>query len=740
MNLWQELRRRQMFRLVGLYVVGAWLVIQVADIVFPAWGIPDTALRYLFFAAFLCFPIALVFGWVFDIRKDGIFRTREAGPGEIIESRLQRADYAILVALLAVGLAILLGSVEKIQEEIESLPAPAATIERRDNSIAVLPFTNLDTNPNTGFFSDGITEEILHRLSTLGALHVLASNSSFAFRSSEDGPAEISKKLGVRYLLQGSIRRDSNYVRVTARLVDDQGFQVWSQTFDRELESIFAIQSEIASTVSSQIVNEIVPMQELPAGRTTTNMEAYNAYLSGRAYADARTPDWRDNAIGAYRHAIDLDPGYAPPLAGLAMAMTVNTGRGSQWDEGKQLADKAIALDPQLAEGHAVLGLIVGITGDHARGASSLRHAIQLDPSLAIAYSWLDTVLERQGLQSEADAIEDRGLEIDPLNPVLVANVAMRESRAGNFGRAEQLILRLVNLPDPPQMALPTLYEVYEDWGYLADAVEAAKQSIHVQASNEDPWDLALLAFGYSNLGMAEDADYWKKVLFERVPDDLAMLDLSYNLLRMRDSDSQLGEELLQLVNETEFRETEHHPWTLVQFGLVNIQLGNFEKGSKQLDYGIRLLQARASRTELASSIDVSSLPGTPDDVVFVMHLLTFAYQQVGRSDDADALLQQLTDAFPMEGNALHHALMGDSAGALQALHSQTGARWARYYGPGKYYSIINDPAWAETIKAPEFQKFLAEMKEEVDRQRAIVEAADAEHDFREEINQLLAN
>jgi len=136
------MRRRQMFRLVGLYIVGAWLIIQVADIAFPAWGIPDTALRYLFYAAFLCFPIAFILGWFFDIRKDGIYRTSKAGADETVETSLQRTDYAILTALLAVGLAVLLGSVDRIQEETESSPAISKTIERPDNSIAVLPFVN----------------------------------------------------------------------------------------------------------------------------------------------------------------------------------------------------------------------------------------------------------------------------------------------------------------------------------------------------------------------------------------------------------------------------------------------------------------------------------------------------------------------------------------------------------------------------------------------------------------------
>ena len=739
MMFWQELRRRRVYRMAGLYIVAAWLVIQVADISFPAWGVPETALRYLFIAAAACFPVALIFSWYYDITPKGIVRTESIDASEIIDLKLKRADYFVLTALLAVGLAILLGSAEKIQEEIESAPDNVLVAERRENSIAVLPFTNLDTNPDTGFFSDGVTEEILHRLSTLGALHVLASTSSFAFRDSEESISEISKKLGVRYLLQGSIRRDNDYVRLTARLIDDTGFQIWSQTFDRKLESIFAVQTQIAATVSSQIINEIVPIQELPAGRTTTNMEAYNEYLVGRVFFEARTPGWREKAVAAFRNAIELDPGFAPPYAGQAMAMYVNAG-GRNIDEITQLAETALELDADLAEALAILGLLLNGEDKSEQAALLLRQALEIDPSLAIAYNWLAVALSGQGLQAEADAAMDRGLEIDPLNPPLVANVAARESREGNFDRAEQLLLRLLHLPEPPRLVYPSLYDLYDYWGHFTDAIAIAKQFARLQASSDQTEPFIWLAWTYDALGMTEDADYWTELVLDNEQDELGTLYFTYNLLRTRSTDSKLGAELQQLVNETEFLPDEHHPWTLCQFGMVNIQSGNFETGSEQLEYGLRLFLADPDQKEPASSIEISAFRADPADVVYIMHRLAFAYQQVGRSDEADTILHALADEFGLENSAMHYALSDDTAGALQAYRATTEGRGARYFGPGKYYEIINDPAWTETIRAPEFQELLTEVKEEIERQRIVVEAADAEHDFRAEIATLLAN
>jgi TolB-like protein len=510
-NLWQELRRRRVFRLTGLYVVGAWLVIQVADIWFPAWGLPETALRFLFIAAIACFPVALIFGWFYDITPQGIVRTEPAGDRESVDLRLKPVDYVVLAALLAIGSAIVIGSVGKIQEEIETGSGVPASVEKTAHSIAVLPFSNLDTNPDTGFFSDGITEEILHRLSTLGALHVLASTSSFAFRNSEESPANISDKLGVRYLLQGSVRRDGDHVRITARLLDEDGFQLWSDRFDRRLESIFVIQAEIASRVSSEIVNRIVPQQELPAGRTTENMEAYNAYLRGRAYFDSRTPRWKDRAREAFNRAIELDPDFAPPYAGLA-TLVVNSGRGPHWEEARGFAEKALQLDPELPLGHATLGLTRAVLGEPERGAESLRRAIELDRSLAIAYTWILLPFRELGLHDEAVAMLERGLEIDPLNPVLIRNSVGIESFRGNFERAEHLALRLTGLPDPPFWTFRALYKLYTEWGRYADAIDAVKTHIRVFGPDIDDLHADALASAYAALGLVEDAEYWFEI------------------------------------------------------------------------------------------------------------------------------------------------------------------------------------------------------------------------------------
>ena len=741
-NPWQELRRRKVFRTAGLYIVGAWLVIQVADIFFPAWGLPETAIRYLFLAAAACFPVALVFGWFFDVTADGIVRTEAAGDDETVDLGLKRFDYVILAALFVIGSAVVLGSLGKIRDEIEVAPTISGSIEKLANSIAVLPFVNLDSNPNTGFFSDGITEEILHRLSTLGALHVLASTSSFAFRNSEESPANISDKLGVRYLLQGSVRRDGDRVLVTARLLDEKGFQLWSDRFERELEGVFAIQAEIAGHVAGHVRNELVLPLHVPDGRTTENMEAYNAYLQGRAAFDARTAGWKEQAGAAFDKAIELDPEFAPPYAGKA-TLVVNTNVRPHWEDARDFALKALELDPELPFGHAVLGLTLIALGDNEASVESLQRAITLDPSLAVAYTWVTLPLHRLGRHDEARAMQQRGLEIDPLNPVLIRNASQSESNRGNFDRAEHLLLRLAGLPDPPFWTFSQLGNVYSEWGRYAAAIEALKDSVRLAAgAGGDPL-FEGLATGYAAIGLVEDGEYWFESFRDLRDDGTPPLSDSYWLalhgtgLRGLEADIEKAADLV--ANE----EADNLPYLLSYGGLAWIQLGKPERGIDWLDRGIGLYQQEMVPEDPPDGIDLDLLDshwGT-DFVVHLAQRLAVAHSATENDRGLDQALQFLeesasfvslpTNPQTLELLATTQVLIGDASAALESLRQALDLGWSNYYG------IVNDPAWTRTLEKPEFRKVLARAKANNDEQRAIVEAADAEHDFRAELEQL---
>jgi TolB-like protein/Flp pilus assembly protein TadD len=721
----------------GFYVVGAWLIIQVADVFFPAWGLPETALRFLIIATILCFPIALVFSWTFDLTTSGIVKTEPADPGEIFDNSLKRTDYLVLAALLAIGAAIVFGSLQKIVEEVDDAVAMA---EKIANSVAVLPFVNLDTNPDTGYFSDGVTEEILHRLSSLKALHILSRTSSFAFRDSNEGPARISELLGVRYLLHGSVRRDNNFVRVTARLIDDTGYQLWSETFDRKLEGIFAIQSEIASTVASRIERQIIPAAELPAGRTTTNMEAYDAYLVGRAFVNSRTPRWQDKAVAAFEEAIRLDENYAPPYAGLAVALELhysNDDRVAARESAVRAAKTAIELDPELAEGHAALGLMqlgdaidLGDTENKLEHAErSLRRALELDPSLSIAYNWLSSTLLEQGRVEESNAVQEQGMLVDPLNPVMSYNMADRLRKLGEHERAEQLLLRLTYLPDPPWMAYTGLLNQYFEAGKFDKALHWAKQHALADAKFRNPLSSAIIAGCYERLGLTEDADYWVADAVAHTPQPArrfwykaTQFQIRGDLAGMRSEIDKLRTALGTDIDGLNRRDA-------AKYAATNIFVENF-------DVGIDVLE---STFDLESLSNVNGLKTLQE--LESLHVLAYAYQKVGRSDEANVLLTRLNEqlnAYVVEHGMvfgpLHHlraqnfGLHGDFDAAADALEAAIKAGWLRYIW------VMNDPTWAEMIADPRIARMLDDVKVELERQRAVVEQVDAEHDFRVEV------
>jgi TolB-like protein/tetratricopeptide (TPR) repeat protein len=715
-------------------------VIQVADIFFPAWDLPETAIRYLFMAAAACFPVALVFGWFFDVTPDGIVRTEAAGDEEAVDLGLKRFDYVILVALFSIGTAVLFGSLGKIREEIEMSPAISGSVEKLANSIAVLPFANLDSNPNTGFFSDGITEEILHRLSMLGALHVLASTSSFAFRNSDENPASVSDKLGVRYLLQGSVRRDGDRVLVTARLLDEDGFQLWSDRFDRKLESIFAIQAEIAGRVAGHVRNELVLPLHVPDGRTTENMEAYNAYLQGRALFDTRTAGWKEQAGAAFDRAIELDPDFAPPYAGKA-TLVVNTSTGPQWEEARDFALKSLQLDPELPFGHAALGLTLMALGDNERGVEALRRAIALDPSLAVAYTWITLPLQRLGRHDEARAMQQRGLEIDPLNPVLIRNTSQNESSRGNFDRAEHLLLRLAGLPEPPFWTFWELNDIYSQWGRYAAAIEALKEGARRAArAGGDPL-FEVLAEGYAAIGLVEDSEFWFESFREIQEHGTPALSDSYWLALRGTGLRGLEADVEKAATLVAAEEVEDPAFLLTYGGLALIQLGKPEMGIDWLERGIGLYQQKMVTEDPPDGIDFALLDEywPTDIVVHLAQRLAFACSVTG--DDhgvqkATQFLEQFASSVKLPTNpqtleelATTHMLLGDTDAAVDSLRQALDLGWSNYYW------AINDPAWAETLGSPEFQAVLAEAKANNDKQRAIVEGADAEHDFRTEFD-----
>jgi len=737
MKLWQEIRRRRVLRLAGLYVVGAWLILQVAATFFPAWGIPDEALRYLIIAAVVAFPVAVVFGWLFDITSDGIVRTPPAGDAGNADYSLKRTDFAIIAALAVVALAVVYGSIEKV---VETTSEEIAAREKLPNSVAVIPFMNLDDKPGSDYFSDGVTEEILHRLSETKTIRVLGHASSFPFKESDMTAARISAVLGVRYLLQGSIRRDGTQIRVRASLVDDAGLQVWSESFDREVRSVFAVQSEIAHLVVRKLVDEIVPTEK-PAGRATDIPEAYEQYLIGRDYLRSRVPNYHSLAAEAFNRALDMDPDYAPAHAGLAIAVTLGSrndiGRqGEHLDRAQEHVTRALQLVPDLAEGHAAQGLVLefGQNADFVAAEDALRRTIDLDPTLINAYNWLSIALRRQGRLDEASQVIEAALEIDPLNPIINANAATSYATRGDFRGAEKRLLRLMDLPQPPATAFVSLANLYGEYGRFAKAVEWGKKRALAFGGKPSPWAMSNLGNTYLHVGMDEAADYWIDKSMEIDAHGVNNFFREIYRLKVRGQYEEMGH-----LKEDFFAKNPIDVSRLSEFAAEIISALYIM--TDDTDPGIALMEQIIETRE-----PVSNATGASATAVDFMQLLAYTYRQVGRNEDADRLLakgrnnldliKKLHNAASphyLEVLTLQYVLSGETESAVRTFEQAVDTGWRNYN------FTRHDARWREFFELPAVSSQLAFVRADMERQREQIEALDAQSNFREIVEQNLA-
>lgn len=755
MNLLLELRRRQMFRLVGLYIVGAWAVIQVADIAFPTWGIPDSAIRYLFYAALLCFPIALVFGWIFDIRSDGIYRTKRAGADDIVDTKARWQDYLILAALAGIGAYILLGSVQKIRTEPVDTASSETSIavERHENGVAVLPFDNLDSNPDTRYFSDGVADEILSRLANIRTLFVVGRTSSFSFSQSDAQPAAIAGMLGVRYLLSGTVRRDGELVRITARLMDDEGAHVWSQSFDRKLEQIFAVQSEIADSVSQRVAREVSPPDAQSPTRATENVDAYRNYLLGKQLFTNRPGGWADKARGLFREAIELDPNFAPAYAYLVITQLLFDYPEARIEEMEAAASKALALDANLAEAHVAMGVLYRIRDEDFDAAiAAFRRAIDLNPALWIANNLLGNTLRMAQRPVEARQVYMQGLERDPLNPVSITNVAFRYAEIGEFEKAEQLMLRLLSLPQIPDFAFARLSDLYFELGKIDESIKWRKKEIlmALEPLGQDPvpevyfgknleafwyaFSFGSLAVDYLVLGMEDHATYWWNE--HALP---LFGDSDFEMVVKADACRWLNDShcLKKRLTEIEAAQAQlTDPDALARLGQLLIVTG-------RVDEGIEVLQRNKRNVDMnAPSASVLGNEVYRD----ALHYLALGHRLRGEDEAADQLLQtagdwterKLESEALNEGNFLMELAVnrwhrGNREGAIELAQQAIDAGWIQLY------FARHDPLKRELLEQQELQVALLEVEQRIQRQRAIVEAAEETEDFREKVSRGMA-
>lgn len=406
-NTWSELRRRRVFRALAAYVFVCWVLLQVADSTFEPMGLPHWSQRALIIALLVGLFPAAVLAWIYDWRAGRVVRTPPLG---------QLADSPAQPALTSAPAML-------------ALPAAGDT-SKPDSiaSIAILPFTDLSPAHDQDWFCDGLTEEIIDTLCCVRGLRVASRTASFRFRDGSVDPREIGRQLSVDAILEGSVRKAGERLRITAQLVNaHDGYHHWSETYERELADVFAIQTQIAREVVDALKLSLQgPGAERAQRYAPSNIQAYEYYLRGRQYAGQITPQaWRQ-APAMYRRAIELDPDYAQAHAGLAdiLAQQILWRHARAEDvlpEASAAASRALDLAPELAEAHVAQGHIRSLSGDVAGASRAFARAIELNPELPEAYHYYGRHCFAQGEYRRAAAMYREAFRLRPDDPSVLA-------------------------------------------------------------------------------------------------------------------------------------------------------------------------------------------------------------------------------------------------------------------------------------------------------------------------------
>jgi TolB-like protein len=425
-NFFAELKRRNVYKVAVAYLVISWLLIQVASVLLPTFEAPNWVMKTLVVIIALGFIFALSISWAFEMTPEGMKRTADVSPEELRSlpywSKKKFIAFIAGVAVIAAGLFV-----------FQLLRAPTSTApSKSDNkSIAVLPLLNESGDPKDEYFSDGLSEELIAALAQIRELKVIGRSSSFRFKERKDDSKTIGEKLGVATLLEGTVRKQGDRVRIVAELINAaDGIELWAQTFDRELKDIFDVQREIASAVASSLKTSFLGGEERSsANPATQNTEAHNAYLLGHYYFQRRNLEDYRKAVGYFDEAIRLDPQYAIVYAKRSETWTLIGDLGGEsttaWPKARRDAEKAVAIAPVLAEAHAALGWVrFFVDWKFADGLKELRRANELSPVNPTTNDLLARVIVYLGKLDESEKHARQAVELDPLAPQAQNNLA----------------------------------------------------------------------------------------------------------------------------------------------------------------------------------------------------------------------------------------------------------------------------------------------------------------------------
>jgi TolB-like protein/Tfp pilus assembly protein PilF len=466
-----ELRRRNVLRVAAAYALVAWIIIEAGSVLLPTFGASEGAFQVYVIIVLIGFVAAVVLAWIFEITPEGVKLERDLDRSEPGDTRTQKsAMNYLIIGLLVVALGVSITfNVTGIRNSEEAAQSPDA----EKPAIAVLPFTSLSNEPDNALFADGIHGDILTQLASIGSCKVISRASVMEYRNTTKNVRQIGDELAVNSVLQGSVQRVGDNVRINVQLVDaENDVNIWAQSYDRQLtaQNIFAIQSEISAAIASALETELTPAEQVRmTARPTADLRAYSAYVSGRDNLNLRRLEPLRRARENFEQAVDYDPEYAAAYAGLAESVLLleNNHQDLPQTEAFEIArtnlEKALELDPGLADAYAVKGLLESTVWQQTRigrgnveAEAAFRRAIELNPNHASAYMWFASLRDREERDDEAIELIQRSMELDPLGRIPYTNLPMLYAQRGKNDEAIRLWLEAMQIH--PEWPIPREY------------------------------------------------------------------------------------------------------------------------------------------------------------------------------------------------------------------------------------------------------------------------------------------
>jgi TolB-like protein/Tfp pilus assembly protein PilF len=535
-HFFAELKRRNVYKVAVAYAVVAWLLVQVATQVFPFLEIPNWVVRLVIALVVIGFPIALVIAWAFEATPEGIKRTEDVDLSAVAGASKKHTWLYVVVIGAAISVALFfLGRYTASRTAIAEGGRPSGP-SLPEKSIAVLPFESLSEDKANAYFAEGVQDEILTRLAKVADLKVISRTSTQRFKSAPGDLRQIAQQLGVTNILEGSVQKAADQVRVNVQLINAlTDAHLWADTYDRKLTDIFAVESDIAKTIAETLQARLTGSEKSALSKKpTNNPEAYELYVKGRFFWNKRTGADLKRAIDYFNQAIAKDPNYALAYSGVADSYLLLPvfGAAAPRDsipQAKAAAKKALELDNTLAEAHASSGRILsGYDYAFERAIAEFERAIQLNPNYATAYHWISNgPLCALAEFDRAITEGKRAVELDPLSMIDNADLGNIYFYAHRYDEAISAVRKSLEIDPHSYVAHYYLAQILQAKGQLTEAITEYKRSVEL---DDDPGALALLGQAYARSGKRDEA---QKILARLTEEEKTRYVSAYNMALM---------------------------------------------------------------------------------------------------------------------------------------------------------------------------------------------------------------